>query len=60
MFDESKCNNCWCKNCNYDYGLDVSEFSCLCKNRADRGCFRCKENNVNNVVNQNKNCVQRA
>lgn len=42
MFDESKCKACLCYTCVYDYGLDCSNFSCLCKNRAYGGCANCK------------------
>jgi len=59
-FELTKCDKCWCKNCNFDYGLDVSEFSCLCKYRADRGCFRCKEDNTNHIVDEEFNCPEKA
>lgn len=50
MFDESKCKACLCYTCVYDYGLDCSNFSCLCKNRAYGACGDCKEKQVNNIV----------
>lgn len=42
MFDKSKCKECLCNTCIYDYGLACSSFSCLCKDRAYMGCDDCK------------------
>jgi|GEM_PF-6352555 len=50
MFDESKCVECLCDTCVYDYGADCCSVSCLCKNRQYGSCMDCKRQNRNNVV----------
>lgn len=53
---EEKCKECLCNKCDYDYGLDVSEFSCLCKYRADKGCYKCRILDCNIIVNK-ETCI---
>lgn len=50
MFDVNLCNECLCHECLYDYGLEYSNFPCLCKDREHGACQDCKKQDKNNVV----------
>lgn len=55
MFDENKCKECLCDNCIYDYGLNCSSFSFLCKDRAYGAC---KSKANNNIVSESEYYIQ--
>lgn len=58
MFDGGKCEECLYNTCIYDYGLDCSNFSCLCKNRAYEACEDCKSKGDNNIVADCEDYIQ--